>query len=94
MWTVIAEWATQCFLLVNTRSTIETIKEFVNLLNKRSCCEVFTAAPSRKNIKKEIIELSYMTDYHISSGWKVTHFKGTAVKKIVSLITLFLIVKS
>jgi hypothetical protein len=35
-----------------------------------------------------------MMDHHISSDWKVTHFKGTAVKKNLALITLFLIVKS
>jgi hypothetical protein len=46
MRTVIAEWATQCFPFVNMRSTIETIEENVNLLNKLSCCQVFTAAPS------------------------------------------------
>jgi hypothetical protein len=32
MGTVINEWAMQCFPLVNTRSTIETIEEVVNLL--------------------------------------------------------------
>jgi hypothetical protein len=46
MGTVIAECAKQCFSLVSTRSTIETIKEIVNLLNKRSYCQIFTAAPS------------------------------------------------
>jgi hypothetical protein len=35
-----------------------------------------------------------MTDYRISSDWKVTHFKRNAVKKIVTLTTLFLTVKS
>jgi hypothetical protein len=57
-------------------------KEFVNLLNIRSCWQVFIAAASWKNIKKEISGLPYLTDHHISSDWKVTHFKGTAVKKM------------
>jgi hypothetical protein len=46
MGTVITEWAMQCLPWGNTCSTIETIKEIVNLLNKRSCCQVFTATPS------------------------------------------------
>jgi hypothetical protein len=46
MGTVSAEWATQCFLLVNMHFTIETIKEVVNVLNKHSCCQVFTAPPA------------------------------------------------
>jgi hypothetical protein len=46
MWAVITEWATQCFPLVNMGSTIETIEEVVNLLDKRSCYQVATAAPS------------------------------------------------
>jgi hypothetical protein len=43
MGTVNAEWAMQFFPLINTCSTIEPIKEVVNLLNKHSCCQVFTA---------------------------------------------------
>jgi hypothetical protein len=46
MGTVIVEWATQFFPLVNTRSTIETIEEVVNLLSKRCCLKVFIAAHS------------------------------------------------
>jgi hypothetical protein len=42
MGTVITDWATQCFLWVNTLPTIGTM----DLLNKRSCCRVFTTAPS------------------------------------------------
>jgi hypothetical protein len=43
---VIAEWATQCFRWVNMLFTIETIKEAVNLLNKRTL---------REEIKKDIM---------------------------------------
>jgi hypothetical protein len=43
MGTVIVEWVMQCFPSVSKHSTIETIKEVVNLLNKHSRCQVFTA---------------------------------------------------
>jgi hypothetical protein len=46
MGTVITKWATQCLPWVNTRDTIETIKEVINLLDKLSRSQVFAADPS------------------------------------------------
>jgi hypothetical protein len=44
-------------------STIETVKEFVNLLKICSCWQVFTAAASWKNIKNEISGVPYMMGF-------------------------------
>jgi hypothetical protein len=63
--------------------------------SSKRCCQVFAAAPSWKNIKKEISGLPYMMVYHISSDLKITQItlQGTDIKRCVFL-TLFLIVKS
>jgi hypothetical protein len=71
----------QYFPRVNTRYTIETVKQVVNFLNQRSCHQVLTRAPSWNNIEKEINGLPYMTGYHIYLDWKITYFTllGAAV---------------
>jgi hypothetical protein len=86
------------FLTSTCIPNIGTINEVSNILNKRSCCQAFTAAPSLKNVKKDINGLPYMKHYHIYSNWKITQITlqaiSTAVKKSVHLITLLLIVMS
>jgi hypothetical protein len=46
MVTVITKWAMQCLPWVNMHSTIETIDEVINLLNKLSLSQVFAPDPS------------------------------------------------
>jgi hypothetical protein len=58
MGTVITKQATQCIPWVNTRSTIETIEEVINILDTRSRCLVFTAAPLLKQPLKEYARTS------------------------------------
>jgi hypothetical protein len=48
MMAVITKQAIQCLLWVNMCCTTETVKEFINLLDKLNCSQVFAAKPSWK----------------------------------------------